>query len=33
MLDGTVVNIMSSKKSAQMTVCYFVAYTLVMVER
>jgi hypothetical protein len=32
MFDGTIVKIMSSKKSAQMIVCYFVANTLVMAE-
>jgi hypothetical protein len=30
--DGTIVKIMSSKKSAQMIVCYFVANTLALVE-
>jgi hypothetical protein len=28
MIDGTIVKIMSLKKSAQMIVCYFVANTL-----
>jgi hypothetical protein len=28
MLDGTIVKIVSSKKSAQMIVCYFVVNTL-----
>jgi hypothetical protein len=32
-LDGTVVKIMSSKKLAQMIVCYFIANTLALVER
>jgi hypothetical protein len=32
-LDATVVKIMSSKKSTQMIVCYFVADTLALVER
>jgi hypothetical protein len=31
--DGTVVKIMSSKKSAQMIVCYFVTYTLALAKR
>jgi hypothetical protein len=33
MLDGIVVKIANSKKSAQMIVCYFVVDTLVLVER
>jgi hypothetical protein len=33
MLDGTVLKIVSSKKSAQMIVCYFVANTLTLVGR
>jgi hypothetical protein len=32
MFDGIVVKIVSSKKLAQMIVCYFVANTLVLVE-
>jgi hypothetical protein len=32
MLDGTVVKIVSSKKSAQMIVYYFIANTLALVE-
>ncbi len=33
MLDGTIVKIVSLKKSAQMIVCYFVTDTLALVER
>jgi hypothetical protein len=33
MLDGTIVKIVSSKKSVQMIVCYFVVNTLAMAER
>jgi hypothetical protein len=33
MFDGTVVKIMSSKKSAQVIVCYFVVDTLALAER
>jgi hypothetical protein len=33
MFDGTVVKIVSSKKSTQMIVCYFVANTLALAKR
>jgi len=33
MFNGIVVKIVSSKKSAQMIVCYFVVNTLALVER
>jgi hypothetical protein len=33
MFDGTIVKIVSSKKSAQMIVCYFVTDTLALAER
>jgi hypothetical protein len=33
MFNGTIVKIVSSKKSPQMIVCYFVADTLALVER
>jgi len=33
MLDGTIVKIMSSKKSAQMIVCYFVVNTLALAKQ
>jgi len=32
MVDGTVMKILSSKKWAQMIVCYFIADTLVLVK-
>jgi hypothetical protein len=33
MLDGTIMKLMSLKKSAQMIVCYFIANTLALVEQ